>query len=236
MTDRRLEPELEAFLETRRIERRAPPQVRARALARARAIIAAGGRIPRSSSPAYFAPLPRPPGSARRVLRTALAATLAVAAGAAVAGAALMTRAVADPPRDESPVSRPRPAAVIHDEGDWDVSGEPPTRVVRPRAGVARPTRPARASGDGAAFKAELELLAHAQAAYTRRDFGRALILIDEHARRFSRGHLAEEREALRVRSLAGSGRTDEARRIAATFAVRFPRSVLLSRVDGADH
>jgi hypothetical protein len=55
---------------------------------------------------------------------------------------------------------------------------------------------------------------------------------IAEHARRFKDGRLTEEREALRVKSLAGLGRSDEARRAAAAFRARFPRSVLLSAVN----
>jgi hypothetical protein len=51
-----------------------------------------------------------------------------------------------------------------------------------------------------------------------------------EHGRRFPSGSLAEEREALRVRALSGSGQSDAARRAARAFATRFPRSVLLSR------
>jgi hypothetical protein len=42
---------------------------------------------------------------------------------------------------------------------------------------------------------------------------------------------LAEERDALRIRALVGAGRTPEARRAAAAFANRFPRSVLLPRL-----
>ena len=40
-----------------------------------------------------------------------------------------------------------------------------------------------------------------------------------------------EEREALHVKALAGLGRRDEARRAAAAFEDRFPRSVLLPAV-----
>jgi hypothetical protein len=40
-----------------------------------------------------------------------------------------------------------------------------------------------------------------------------------------------EEREALRVRSLAGAGNMDQARRVFGAFASRFPRSVLLPRL-----
>jgi hypothetical protein len=81
---------------------------------------------------------------------------------------------------------------------------------------------------------AELDLLRRARSAYGQRDFSGALLLVAEHNRRFPQGHLAEEREALRVRSLAGAGRSAEARQAAAAFAARFPRSVLLSRVTQA--
>jgi len=47
--------------------------------------------------------------------------------------------------------------------------------------------------------------------------------------RRFRKGGLVEEREALRVKSLAGLGRHEEARRAAAEFHARFPDSVFLS-------
>jgi hypothetical protein len=83
-------------------------------------------------------------------------------------------------------------------------------------------------------YAAELDLLKRAQAAYAERDFADALVLVAKHAQRFPKGRLAEEREALRVRSLAGAGRRVEARRAAAAFADRFPRSVLMPRLQEA--
>jgi hypothetical protein len=83
-------------------------------------------------------------------------------------------------------------------------------------------------------YAAELALLRRAQAAYGNHDFPTALRLLAEHGRRFPNGRLAEEREALRVRALSGSGRSDAARLAAHSFAVRFPRSVLLSRTMAA--
>jgi len=70
-----------------------------------------------------------------------------------------------------------------------------------------------------------------ARAAVARQDYASALPPLGEHARRFKNGRLAEEREALHVRALAGLGRTDEARRAAHRFEARFPRSVLLPAV-----
>jgi hypothetical protein len=75
---------------------------------------------------------------------------------------------------------------------------------------------------------AELELLRAARQDVTRGDFAGALAIIGEHVRRFRNGSLVEEREALRVKSLAGLGRHDEAQRAAARFHARFPHSVFL--------
>ena len=80
-------------------------------------------------------------------------------------------------------------------------------------------------------YAAELYLLQRAQSEYASQDFPDALVLVAEHARRFPNGRLAEEREALRVRSLAGAGRGDQARRALGAFAKRFPRSALLPRL-----
>ena len=229
-----LDPELEAFLKPRKIDRRAPPEVRARALAHARAVVAAGGAIPRPSLIDLPAPVPLPVpldrSRGRGLVRVALAASIAVTAGAVGALAALRNRA-AHGPQMVVPES-PRPAPAVRDERLPDPSGESPS-VATQHAVNAKPARLARANGDADPFTAELDLLQRAHAAYMRRDFSSALVLVGEHARRFPKGRLAEQREALRVRSLAGSGRTDEAHRAAAAFAVRFPRSVLLPRVEG---
>ena len=79
------------------------------------------------------------------------------------------------------------------------------------------------------ATNAELQLLRDAREDVTRGDFARALAVIGEHVRRFRNGSLVEEREALRVKSLAGLGRREEAQRAAAAFHARFPHSVFLS-------
>jgi hypothetical protein len=60
------------------------------------------------------------------------------------------------------------------------------------------------------------------------------LVLVAEHARQFPNGRLAEEREALRIRSLASARRADEAVRAFAAFAARFPQSALLPRLQEA--
>jgi hypothetical protein len=80
-------------------------------------------------------------------------------------------------------------------------------------------------------MRAELRLLRQARAAVGRQDFAAALAGIATHARLFRNGRLAEEREALRVIALAGLGRTEDARRAAASFRTHFPHSVLLPAI-----
>jgi hypothetical protein len=83
-------------------------------------------------------------------------------------------------------------------------------------------------------YALELALLDRARAAVAGSDFVTALVSIREHRQRFPNGRLVEEREALRVKALRGLGRDDEARRAAADFAARFPRSVLLPKMTEA--
>jgi hypothetical protein len=220
-----LEPELEALLQPRKIERQVPSELRARVLAGARAIVAAGGAEPRLAAPER-PPTTRRAARGRRLVWIAVAASVAVGAGAVGAATALLARGARPveiaPPQSAPPAQVPIASAA-----------KPASDPLAPDAqsAPAKPRRPAPAGAKADLFTAELDLLQRAHTAYTRRDFPIALKLIAEHAHRFPKGHLAEQREALRVRSLAGAGRTDEAQRAAEAFAIRFPRSVLLPRV-----
>lgn len=57
---------------------------------------------------------------------------------------------------------------------------------------------------------------------------------LDEHAARFPRGALRDEREAARVLALCADGRTAEARAAASAFVAASPRSPLASQVRAA--
>jgi hypothetical protein len=83
-------------------------------------------------------------------------------------------------------------------------------------------------------YQLELGLLQRARAAVASGRFSVALRAIAEHQRRFATGHLREEREALRVKALAGLGRVDEAHHAAENFREHFPDSVLSPRIEGA--
>jgi hypothetical protein len=119
-------------------------------------------------------------------------------------------------PRPQTAVSAPaelKPTATVAPHAAPHVRRS----VTRTRAATVLPTNE------------ELELLRAARQDATRGDFEGALAVIAEHVRRFRKGGLVEEREALRVKSLAGLGRHEEARRAAAEFHARFPDSVFLS-------
>ncbi|HVT08112.1 MAG TPA: hypothetical protein VHO67_11680 [Polyangia bacterium] len=232
--DQPLDPELESLVRPPKVVRYAPADVRARALARARAIAGAGGvkpvAWPADPPPAVSVSL------ARRRGRVRLAFAAAAGVVAVAVGAIASLRATRPEPAAFSPeatparvASRQEPAEVAPPAQAEELPVAPPQRLARPRF------RSSFRSAAGDRFTGELELLQRAQAAYTRREFSGALALLAEHARRFPRGHLAEERDALRVRSLLGAGRLEEAHRAALVFRVRFPRSVLLPRVDSAE-
>jgi hypothetical protein len=241
-----LEPELQALVRPGPLTRRMPPELRGRVLARARETAAGKGLAPPAplrDPPALSlvpSPLPsappalslvaappavaRPSGRARiRVAFAAAAMVAAVALGAVAARAIGLGQAALRPVRPlVISAAAPEPGTA------WLL----PERVVIPPLPAAAPPR---RLGRRDRLAAELALLARAQAAYTRHDYAAALASVAEHARRFPRGPLAEEREALRVRSLAAAGHVGEARWAAARFATRFPRSVLLPRVDPGD-
>jgi hypothetical protein len=128
---------------------------------------------------------------------------------------------------------------------------ERPATVVSPSAAAA--ANPAAAASDSAVTpsaaepatpkpsvespdtsSAERLVLDAARQALARGDASAAWISIGEHERRFPRGRLIEERDALAVRSLIGLGRVPEARRRAETLRRRFPRSIFLPAVDSA--
>jgi hypothetical protein len=80
----------------------------------------------------------------------------------------------------------------------------------------------------------EQRLLARARAALGRGELDAATQELDRHARLFANGNLKEEREALRIVTLAQQGNLTTARERAARFRRAYPRSIQMSTVDGA--
>lgn len=127
-------------------------------------------------------------------------------------------------------ISRPASHAAAPAERDLPrpTLREPaPLPVLEPKPAVVA-VRPRRIATGRDVRAAELAVIRRAQAAYADDDYLAVLDIVAEHARRFPTGRLAEEGEALRVRSLAHCGRGQDALRAMDAFAGRFPNSVLL--------
>jgi hypothetical protein len=206
----KLSPDVRSLLDRERPIAVLPAAARARALSRARAALAAGEAA---------RPIPSgAPRAVRWVAAAGLACVATVAAGAVAYTLGVRARPIA-PPVAASPHLE---ASAPH----WSAGDEPLLDLLAAPVHAATPAR----SGAGA-VRMELRLLEQARAAVAREEFGRAIELLAEHARRFRTGRLVEERDALRIKSLAGLGRRSEARRAAADFEANFPRSPLLPAV-----
>lgn len=108
---------------------------------------------------------------------------------------------------------------------------EPASRpTANAHANAGRPSATIDESPD--ALEEEQRLLGAAQRSLTQRDSAGALATIRAHARRFPRGTLAEERDALEIRALLLAQREDEARALAARFRRRYPDSVFIATID----
>jgi len=225
------EIDLQALFDSGREVPRQPEAVRARVLARARATAAATMVQP--------APVPAHPRLPRYVVAPAAAAALALG----IAGAVYALNGRWSHPgapggaASASVAGGPSPVLTASSAAELPVPGRAgATSMVEAEASARTESAQPHTRGPAerqAAYDAELRLMRSAHTAYAAHAFANALVLVGEHARRFPAGLLAEEREALRVRCILGSGRTAEAQRAAAAFATRFPRSVLLQRIQG---
>jgi hypothetical protein len=231
-----LSPEARAFLDRERELPQLSPAARARSMARARAAILASGSARRAF-------VVSPSSKLRWAIAAAVLGVASAAAGATAyrfrdrlavgpkASTAISTTAPA-PARTSgrarsSHPSAPLAAAPLPSETDG-IAAAPSASDVRVAAPASAPHRASRlVTGED-----ELRLLRRARAAVAAGDFEGALRPIAEHARRFPDGTLAEEREALRVKSLSAIGQAEEARRAASSFQRRFPNSVLVRVVE----
>jgi len=218
-SDQEVEAAVETVMEQGRQIRPAPDVARARLLGRARAAVA-------ESRASLLSASALSPATAWRGRRIAVAAGALLAFGTAAAGAAVYSRVTRAP--EVAPLPRapeaPSPGALAA-----RLPAAPPSELV-PSTRIPRH----RSITPQESYAAELQLLQRAQSEYASHDFDNALVLVAEHGRRFPNGRLAEEREAMRVRSLARAGRGDEARRALTAFAKRFPHSAFLPRLQEA--
>jgi hypothetical protein len=127
------------------------------------------------------------------------------------------------------------------DEAPFDEQvATPPARVIEPgtssdqrspsSVGLNSMAAPAAAPAPPNA-REESQLISSARTALRGGDAAGALQLLDRVERRYPRGVLVQEREALRVEALAALGRTAEARAHADAFVRAYPKSPHLARV-----
>jgi hypothetical protein len=84
---------------------------------------------------------------------------------------------------------------------------------------------------DASGLERERNIVAASQRALADGRPSRALDLLDQHARTFPHGAMAEDRDALRVVALCAAGRTEDAEKQRTKFFRRWPKSLHASRV-----
>jgi hypothetical protein len=208
----------------------APPDTRARVLARVEAVIGGPGG-PAGGSPGVSSPPPRRDVS---WMRRALPLAASFALGGAVG--ALGLRALTPPAAPVERivyVDRPAPPMTVPPAAARDE-----LNPAAPTNGSASPPgtmpAPSTAAAPRSDLAAERQLLDVARHALERQDGAAALTAVTDHERRFPSGILVQEREAMAVRALVIVGRTSEARSRATRFRARFPNSLLLPAVESA--
>ncbi|MBL9113091.1 MAG: hypothetical protein JNM74_27635 [Myxococcales bacterium] len=236
--DDKLPDDLADWLGAAKEVRGPSPEVRARMTSRMLAALpvgpggGGGGTTSSPTPPARPAALPGMP----QIPAWIAAATFVLGMGA---GALVTSGPTAPPKATESlaPTSAQSALAALPKTTEGAASGGSSTLRPEdlPAASVAPPpskpsATPSRAAG-GSDLSAERAVLDVARTALGRGDPAHALASTDEHARRFPRGALSEEREAIAVQALAQSGRADEARSRALRFKKDHPESILLPAV-----
>jgi hypothetical protein len=158
-----------------------------------------------------------------------------VVAGAVATGAAgffALQPAEAPPaPLVHRPVA-PRPAAQRPALPLAEPAPEP-TPVVEAPEPTAAPTRAAKPANN-LRLQDEAALLAEVQGALRSGQPSVALGKLDSYDRRFPGGMLRPEADAARVFALCAAGKAERARSAAARFALRYPSSPALARVQAA--
>jgi hypothetical protein len=124
--------------------------------------------------------------------------------------------------------SAPTPAVTASPAPEPVVTASVPPPLAKP----APSDGPASALSAGGSLSAERTLLDLARAALARGETAAAFDALGQHQKRFARGVFREEREALTIQALRGSGRPDEAKRRALAFKTRYPKSLFLSTIE----
>lgn len=170
-----------------------------------------------------------------------LAVALAFALGGAMgAGATVLLRRPAERlvyvERPPAPVPQATALAPPTEDHAPAVLGAPSAGVLGvghapQRSSIARSALPAPVPSS---LLAERAILDRARAALAQNDGALAIELTDEHAQRFARPQLREEREAIAIQALVVDGRYEQARERAKEFRAASPDSLFLPAVDAS--
>lgn len=109
----------------------------------------------------------------------------------------------------------------------------PPVVAVEPEPKPVVAVQPKPVTADQQ-LSLEKSYLEQARAAMARQDVNAALEALGQHAARFPRGQLTEERLAMQVLALTSAGRSIEAKNAADAFRAKFPNGLFRSAVDAA--
>jgi hypothetical protein len=132
-----------------------------------------------------------------------------------------------DPPAPRiSPRVRPPKPVIASAEKSIEAPAETEEKGLAPSAPSTSPS--------DETLDEELRILTRARAALGGGDAARALSALEEHAQRFPRGLLTEERISQRVLALCAAGRSAEAAREAERFLRSYPTSPTATQVRNA--
>jgi len=178
-----------------------------------------GGGGPSGAGGSFF---PRVPAW---VAAATFAAGLAAGVGLRPSAPAGTSTVIREPAPLVTQAEGPKPSAVPT-LAATDLPLVPPSKPPPTASTAAHGSAPH--ASDLAAERAVLDV---ARTALGRGDAENALSAATEHAKKFPRGALSEEREAIAVQALAAGGRKDEARARAERFKKAHPDSILLPAV-----
>lgn len=145
--------------------------------------------------------------------KVAAVVAVAVAVTAAVVAQRAPTTARAPTPAVTAPATLTPVAAPVEAPS---VAPPPSTRAEPPAPTRPSPPAPARSFGSARELEEEATLLHRAQSAWRAGQSQQALDLANQHARRFPRSQLANERDVLRVLSLCKLGQVQSAKQVGA--------------------
>jgi hypothetical protein len=228
-----LDQDLCDALEAERVAVFAPEAAKARVLDRLAITVGAmsgstAGRGDNGGEAGSTAPTPTIARAGARFLASPLSHAVSFGVGS-VAGFLVWRAAHAPPPQQIVYVERDRPVASAPSPSS-DPVAIGPTVSTPPLA----QTSAASNGSHGNSLAAERALLDAARSAFGRGEGDAALEALARHEKIFPNGQLAEEREALAVRSLVMTQHVGQARARGARFRKLYPGSVMLPAVDAA--